>query len=327
MKNIKSFQNTLGKVTKSTFDNHAIDLFKFQAGNNPVYKAYLESLNFKPENVEKITKIPFLPIEFFKHHTIKTNDWETEIVFESSGTTQIITSKHHLQDLSYYHAHAQRIFENSFGPLADKTILALLPSYLERQGSSLVSMVDHFIQSTETNSSGFYLNDTTELIDKLSQSNKNDDIFLFGVTFALLELAENMNIDLSHVTVIETGGMKGRREEITKDELYGILNSKLGIDKIYSEYGMTELLSQTYGRNGKFPQSSSMQIYIRDINDPFTILQAGKTGGINIIDLANAHSCSFIETKDLGRINLDGTFEVLGRFDNSDLRGCNLLVS
>jgi hypothetical protein len=327
MKNIKSFLNNLGKVTKSTFDNHAIELFKFQARNNLVYKKYLNSLNLLPENVKEIAQIPFLPIEFFKKHIVKTNDWDAEIVFESSGTTQLITSKHNVQDLHFYHAHAKRIFEDKFGLLEGKTIFALLPSYLDRQGSSLVSMVDSFIQYSECDKSGFYLDNTTELIDNLSVTKKEDDIFLFGVTFALLDLAESFNVDLSHVTVIETGGMKGRRDEITKEELYDILKSRLGISKIYSEYGMTELLSQAYGRSGIFPQSSSMRIYIRDINDPFTMLQYGKTGGVNIVDLANVHSCAFIETKDLGRINQDGTFEVLGRFDNSDLRGCNLLVS
>ena len=325
MKNIKSFLNNLGKISKSTFDNHAIELFKFQARYNLVYKAYLESLNFDPNNVDKIDQIPFLPIEFFKHHTVKTNDWEDEIVFESSGTTQIITSKHHLPDLDFYHSHARKIFENKFGGLDGKSIFALLPSYLERGGSSLVSMVDSFIKSTSSKRSGFYLDNTTELIDNIAKS--EEEIFLFGVTFALLNLAENFDVDLCHVTVIETGGMKGRRDEITKEELYEVLKSRLGISKIYSEYGMTELLSQAYGKDGRFPQSSTMRIIIRDINDPFTSVKEGKTGGINIIDLANAHSCSFIETKDLGRINQDKKFEVLGRFDNSDLRGCNLLVS
>jgi phenylacetate-coenzyme A ligase PaaK-like adenylate-forming protein len=325
MKNIKSFLNNLSKINKSTFDYHAIELFKFQSKYNLVYKAYLDSLNFDPEKVNKLTQIPFLPIEFFKYHSVKTNDWETEIVFESSGTTQILTSKHYVPDLDFYHEHAREIFEDKFGRLEGMSIFALLPSYLERKASSLVSMVDSFISATKSNRSGFYLDNTLELLDNLTES--KEETFLFGVTFALLDLAENYDVDLSHVTVIETGGMKGRREEITKQELYETLKSRLGIKKIYSEYGMTELLSQAYGKDGRFPQPSSMKIFIRDINDPFDYVNDGKTGGINIIDLANAHSCSFIETKDLGRINQDETFEVLGRFDNSDLRGCNLLVS
>lgn len=325
MKNIKSFLYNLSKINKSTFDNHAIELFKFQSRYNLVYKTYLESLNFNSEKVDRISQIPFLPIEFFKHHAVKTNDWDDEIVFESSGTTQIVTSKHYLPDLEFYHAHAREIFESKFGRLKNISIFALLPSYLERGGSSLVSMVDSFIKSTSSNRSGFYLDNTAELIDNITEI--KEETFLFGVTFALLDLAENFDVDLSHVTVIETGGMKGRRDEITKEELYDILKSRLGINNIYSEYGMTELLSQAYGRDGRFPQSSVMKIIIRDINDPFTFVNEGRTGGINIIDLANAHSCSFIETKDLGRINQDETFEVLGRFDNSDLRGCNLLVS
>jgi hypothetical protein len=326
MINLKSFQNSLSKISESSFDNHAIELLKCQAGNNSVYKQYLNSLSINPVNIKKVSQIPFLPIEFFKSHAIKTNEWESQLVFESSGTTQIIRSKHHIQDVDFYHLHAKNLFESSFGHLLDKTIIALLPSYLERQGSSLVSMVNSFIQASQSAKSGFYLNNLDELVDFLN-NNQNDDVYLFGVTFALLDLASQYNLDLSHVTIIETGGMKGRREEITKEELYDLLEQNLGVQNIYSEYGMTELLSQVYGKNGRFPQSNSMKALIRDINDPYTMLTPGKTGGINIIDLANTHSCAFIETKDLGRLNADGTFEVLGRFDNSDLRGCNLLVS
>ena len=326
MLNLKSFQNSLSKISESSFDNHAIELFRYQAIYNSIYKEYLNSLGIKPVNIKKVSQIPFLPIEFFKSHTIKTNEWETQIVFESSGTTQIISSKHHIQDVEFYHLHAKHLFENSFGPLKNKTIIALLPSYLERQGSSLVSMVDSFIHTSRSAKSGFYLYNMDELVDLLSISH-DDDVYLFGVTFALLDLATQYNLKLDHVTIIETGGMKGRREEIIKEELYNLLRENLGVRKIYSEYGMTELLSQAYGENGKFSKSNSIKVLIRDINDPYAILAPGKTGGINIIDLANVHSCAFIETKDLGRLNADGTFEVLGRFDNSDLRGCNLLIS
>lgn len=326
MVNIKSFQNALSKISESSFDNHAIDLFKFQARNNKTYKDYLDSISVKLSDINEISQIPFLPIEFFKTHSIKTNEWDSQIVFESSGTTQLITSKHHVSDVEFYHLHAQHLFEKTFGPISGKTIIALLPSYLERQGSSLVSMVDSFIQTSQSAKSGFYLNELDELVQLLKES-RGEDIILFGVTFALLDLATQYNLNLEHVTIIETGGMKGRREEIVKEELYDLLREKLSVRNIYSEYGMTELLSQAYGKNGKFPQSNALKVLIRDINDPYAILEAGNTGGVNIIDLANAHSCSFIETKDVGRINADGTFEVLGRFDNSDLRGCNLLVS
>jgi hypothetical protein len=327
MINLKSFQNTLGKISDSSFDNHAMELFEYQATHNKVYKQYLNSLDIVPHIVCKIDQIPFLPIEFFKSHTIKTNEWKAQIVFESSGTTQQIPSKHHIADVEFYHLHAKEQFEDKFGPLAGKTIVALLPSYLERQGSSLVSMINYFIEQTNSRDSGFYLDELDDLVNVLIDSNNDGEIYLFGVSFALLDLAEKYNLQLDNVTIIETGGMKGRREEIIKDELYSILRSRLGVGEIYSEYGMTELLSQSYGENGIFSDSNSMRVLIRDINDPFTILTPGRTGGINIIDLANTHSCAFIETKDLGRVNEDGSFEVLGRFDNSDLRGCNLLVN
>jgi len=326
MINIKSFQNALNKISQSSFDNHAIELFKFQASYNKVYKQYLDSLGINPLHIKKVSQIPFLPIEFFKSRDIKTNEWKSQIVFESSGTTQLIPSKHHIQDVDFYHLHAEQLFENTFGALMGKTIVALLPSYLERQGSSLVSMVNSFIQKTQSTNSGFYLNELDDLINLLI-ANKDADVYLFGVTFALLDLATQYNLPLGHVTIIETGGMKGRKEEITKEELYDLLERNLGVQNIYSEYGMTELLSQAYGKNGKFAESKAMKVIIRDINDPYTLLETGKTGGINIIDLANVHSCAFIETKDLGRLNADGTFEVLGRFDNSDLRGCNLLIT
>ena len=324
--NLKSLKSSLHKINESTFDNHTIELFKYQATHNKLYQHFLDSLSIDPEKIKKVSQIPFLPIEFFKSHTIKTNEWEAEIVFESSGTSQLIRSKHYIQDLDFYHRHAEQLFEDVFGPLSGKTIVALLPSYLERQGSSLVSMADSFIRKSQSPKSGFYLNELDKLVDLLDNS-KDEEVYLFGVTFALLDLATQYKLELGHVTIIETGGMKGRREEIIKEELYNLLEQNLGVQRIYSEYGMTELLSQAYGENGKFSQGNSMKVLIRDINDPYTLLTPGKTGGINIIDLANLHSCAFIETKDLGRLNEDGTFEVLGRFDNSDLRGCNLLVS
>ena len=326
MNTIKSFQQALGKISDSEFDNHAIALFRFQAENNSIYRAYIKSLNIDLDTITVIDQIPFLPISFFNYQTIKTNDWPTEIVFESSGTTQLVTSKHHLPETDFYHSHAQQLFEEQFGTLKGKTVIGLLPSYLERKGSSLVSMVQYFIEESGSDKSGFYLDNIDEMIELMVSLESTDEVYLFGVTFALLDLARQHHLDFRHVTIIETGGMKGRREELLKEELYDLLTERLAVDKIYSEYGMTELLSQVYGERGIFKPISSMKVLIRDINDPFTLLPTGRTGGINIIDLANAHSCSFIETKDLGRVNEDNSFEILGRFDNSDLRGCNLLV-
>jgi len=326
MENINSFQNLLNKINKSNFDNHALNLFKYQARFNKVYRSYLGLLSTEPSDVKKLQEIPFLPIEFFKYHSVTTNEWPPEIVFESSGTTSSDRSHHHIKDLDFYLNNATELFERTFGKLVDMHIVALLPTYNQRQVSSLVSMVNHFIQQADPSISGFYPDDNDQLIKFLTQNREQEKIYLFGVTFALLDFAEKYELDLSHITVIETGGMKGRREEITKEELYAILAKRLNIKSIYSEYGMTELLSQAYGRDGMFVQPPSMKVLIREINDPSTLQVNSRIGGINIIDLANVHSCAFIETKDLGRINEDGTFEVLGRFDNADLRGCNLLV-
>ncbi len=323
---LKSFRNQLNKISKSTFDNHAMRLFRYQAGHNPVYKAYLEALDISAAEITSPEDIPFLPIEFFKYHEVKTGVWRTARTFASSGTTGMVRSRHLLDDEAFYHHHAATIFEHYFGPLAGKVILALLPSYLERSDSSLVSMVRYFIERSGRPESGFYLHNLDELAARLQQLAGSEQVVLFGVTFALLQLAEAYKLHLPQLTVIETGGMKGRGEEITREELIERLQGGLGTDRIYSEYGMTELLSQAYGRYGRFVAPPAMRILIRDINDPFAQLPAGRTGGINIIDLANVHSCAFVETKDLGRLQADGTFEVLGRFDNADLRGCNLLV-
>ncbi len=328
MQDAKSLLNFLTVSNESNFETQALAVFRWQAVNNPVYNQYLNHLGVNISAIGKLEEIPFLPISFFKTHTIKSNDWVGEKVFESSGTSGMTTSKHHVKDLDFYHTHAQTLFESIFGNLTDLHILALLPSYLERDNSSLVSMVQLFIDKSGSEQSGFYLNNLLELADVLAELKASEKkVILFGVTFALLDLAEKFGLDLSHITVIETGGMKGRREEITRDELYEILQEKLHIKAMYSEYGMTELLSQAYGKNAKFNSSTSLQVLIREVSDPFSLAAIGKTGGVNVIDLANVNTCAFIETQDLGRINRDGTFEVLGRFDNSDLRGCNLLVS
>ncbi len=328
MQDAKSLLNYLPNINEFNFETHALAIFHLQAVNNKVYSSYLKYLGVNVSSINKIEDIPFLPISFFKNHTIKTNDWNAEKVFESSGTSGMQTSKHAIKEVGFYHTHAQMLFENTFGSLKGMHILALLPSYLERDNSSLVSMVKYFIDKSGSPFSGFYLDNIDELADRLIQLKKEDKkVVLFGVTFALLGLAENYDLDLSHITLIETGGMKGRREEVTREDLYKILKDRLNIKHIYSEYGMTELLSQAYGKNAIFRTPIIMKVIIREVSDPFSVAANGKTGGVNIIDLANVNTCSFIETQDLGRNNDDGSFEILGRFDNSDLRGCNLLIS
>ena len=319
----KSFKQKVIYVNHSSFEDLAIEIFKFQADKNPIYAKYINFLGKKPEKINSVKEIPFLPIEFFKHHRVITEYWEPTIYFESSGTTGSQPSTHYLRDLDFYLNHAKRTFEEVYGPINTFRILALLPSYLERKHSSLIAMISSFIEEA-VDGSGFYLGNYENLRGYLED--KRQKTILWGVTFALLEMAESYPIDLSEFMVIETGGMKGRREEITRNELHTYLKNSLNIDEVHAEYGMTELLSQAYGANGIFKPGKTMKIQIRDINDPFENLPPGKTGGINVIDLANIHSCSFIETKDLGRLYPDGSFEVLGRFDNSDLRGCNLMI-
>lgn len=324
----ESFLNKLSKINQYNFESHALRLFHWQAEHNSIYSSYIKNLGINTSDTGSIDKIPFLPISFYKEHAIKTNDWMEEKVFESSGTTGKHASKHYIRDISFYHSHALHHFENEFGRIDEMHVLALLPSYLERDNSSLISMVQHLITESGSDKSGFYLDNYDELVEVLvSLKNDKKKTVLFGVTFALLDLAEKYNVNLSHVTLIETGGMKGRREELTREELYKKLNHSLHFGRIYSEYGMTELLSQAYGKNAQFKLPDCMKVVIREVNDPFSQAPLGKTGGINVIDLANVHTCAFIETQDLGRQFEDGTFEVLGRFDNSELRGCNLLVS
>ena len=328
MPDAKSFLQSLSKINQYNFETHALELFHWQAKYNPVYRTYIEELGVSSQQIHSLSAIPFLPISFFKQHCIKTNEWKAEKVFESSGTTGMHTSKHFVKDLNFYQVHSKKLFEEVFGSTKDMHILALLPSYLERGTSSLVGMVSHLIESTNSPYSGFYLHNYQQLADTLiGLKNNPGKTILFGVTFALLDLAEQFDLDLSYVTLIETGGMKGRREEITRGELYKMLKTRLNFKDIYSEYGMTELLSQAYGKNGSFKAPGSMEIFIREVNDPFSFTTIGKAGGVNVVDLANVHTCAFIETQDLGRKFEDGTFEVLGRFDNSELRGCNLLVS
>ncbi len=327
MERFKSFASSLYSVNETNFNDIALEVFHFQAQYNPVYNAYITALGRDHRKVNTIQDIPFLPISFFKTQSIKTGEWNPEVEFLSSGTTEIIASRHEVWNLDFYLSIAERIFEEQFGPLDQYHIFALLPSYLERKGSSLISMIEHFIKKSKSRISGFYLKNHDELISVLKDKNQDRKVILWGVSFALLDLAELGKLDLSQCMIFETGGMKGRRKEMVREEFHRYLKERFNANHIHSEYGMTELLSQAYSKGeGYFTAPAWMKIIIRDINDPFAIGLKGKTGGINVIDLANFHSCAFIETQDLGNLGQDGRFEVLGRFDNSDLRGCNLLV-
>lgn len=327
MNKFNSFKESLFKVNAENFEKHALQLFIFQANYNPIYKQYIGNINIKPENINSLENIPFLPIEFFKTQTVKTLNWESEVVFESSGTTGEIRSKHHIEDSEFYNQVSKKFFEDKYGKLKDLNVMALLPSYLERENSSLVAMVSYFIKESESVYSGFYLYNVDELVENIIElKDKSKPIILIGVSFALLDLAERLKSNFSDVIVMETGGMKGRREELTRDELHSVLKESFSIKAVHSEYGMTELLSQAYGKeDGIFEPPPWMKVLIRDPNDPFNLTDQDRTGGVNIIDLANIHSCAFVETQDLGRKIGTDRFTILGRFDNSDIRGCNLL--
>mgnify|MGYP000845257944 FL=1 len=312
----------------SDFEKLSLDIFRFQATHNLVYNQYLNLLNIDVEAIQKINKIPFLPIQFFKSHKIFSSREKHQKIFLSSGTTGSIQSKHFVSDLSIYEESFTKGFEYFYGDIKEYTVLALLPSYLERDGSSLIYMVADLIQKSKKPKSGFYLHNLEELGENLRiLDEKSEKVLLIGVSFALLDLVESYNFKLKNTIVMETGGMKGRRKELIREELHEILTKGFGVPSIHSEYGMTELLSQAYSKgNGIFECPPWMKILTRDPEDALTILPEGKSGGINVIDLANFNSCSFIATQDLGKTFADGTFEVLGRFDNSDIRGCNLLV-
>jgi len=310
------------------FEKMALEVFQFQAENNLVYKEFITLLNIDIHRVEKIEEIPFLPIQFFKSHKVVSSEEAVQQVFLSSGTTGSEQSKHFVTDLSIYEESFTKGFEHFYGAIEDYTVLALLPSYLERDGSSLIYMVNDFIQKSKKKKSGFYLDNLEELAQNLVELDKNNEkVLLIGVSFALLDLVEKHKFQLKNTIVMETGGMKGRRKELIRSALHQILREGFGIENIHSEYGMTELLSQAYSKgNGIFECPPWMKILTRDTEDALTILPEGKSGGINIIDLANINSCSFIATQDLGKTYKNGTFEVLGRFDNSDIRGCNLMM-
>ena len=310
------------------FNKRALEIFQFQAKNCIVYKEFLNLLQIDINEVKTIDQIPFLPIQFFKSHKIVASQESVQRVFLSSGTTGNTQSKHYITDVSIYKKSFTKGFENFYGPIEEFTVLALLPSYLERDGSSLIYMVNDLIEKSKNPKSGFYLNNFSALHKNLIELDKNNEkVLLIGVSFALLDLVEMFNFKLKNTIIMETGGMKGRRKELIREELHQVLCGGFGVEKIHSEYGMTELLSQAYSKgNGIFECPPWMKIITRDTEDALTILPQGKTGGINVIDFANINSCSFIATQDLGKTYKNGTFEVLGRFDDSDIRGCNLMV-
>ncbi|MGH2622903.1 MAG: acyl transferase, partial [Sphingobacterium sp.] len=293
-----------------------------------IYQQYLQLIKVKPVEVKHYTEIPFLPIQFFKTQKIIRNGYVPEITFSSSGTTGSVVSKHLVSDINWYKRSFQRTFKQFYGPIKDIAILALLPSYLERSGSSLIYMIEDLISNSTQKESNFFLYNHEELYQNLIELKKaQKKTILIGVTYALLDFLENYQIDFPQLIVMETGGMKGKRKEMVREELHTILCNGFGVQTIHSEYGMTELLSQGYSTgHGSFLTPNWLKILIRDPNDPLSLLNEQKTGAINVIDLANYNSCSFIATQDLGRKFTDGTFEILGRFDNSDIRGCNLLV-
>ena len=310
------------------FDQTALQVFQHQVQHCPIYKAFIDGLGLNAAHIQSVDEIPFLPVEFFKAHTIKSTDAADEVIFTSSGTTGMITSSHHVSDVDWYVQSFRRAFEIFYGDIKNYTVLALLPAYLEREGSSLIYMAQDFITQSANPASGFFLYNHQELYDiLLKQKASGKPTLLIGVTFALLDFIGNYQMDFPELIVMETGGMKGRRKEMIREELHSTLCAGFGVSAIHSEYGMTELLSQAYSKGeGIFNCPAWMKIITRDTNDPFTLVDTGKTGGVNIIDLANINSCSFIATQDLGKVYEDGSFEVLGRFDNSDIRGCNLLV-
>ena len=322
-------QNAVFNIqNQSDFKTCALQVFRHQFKNNAIYRSFCDLLYIHSSDVKEIEEIPFLPIQFFKSHAVLSSTQAVKETFTSSGTTGSSVSKHMVTDLSWYTKSYTKGFEYFYGPIEEYTVLGLLPNYLERDGSSLIYMVDDFIKKSNKPASGFYLNNLTELSKTLiALDKKGEKVLLIGVTFALLDLIERQQFKLQNTIIMETGGMKGRRKEIIRNELHEILCAGFGVSKIYSEYGMTELLSQGYSSgDGVFDCPPWMKILARDTEDALTMVGTNKTGGLNVIDLANYNSCSFIATQDLGKVDNNGRFEVLGRFDHSDIRGCNLMV-
>ena len=313
---------------EATFSEVALAVFNHQAKNCAVYHDYIHHLKIDTTLINHYEQIPFLPISFFKSHEVLSSTAKAEVVFSSSGTTGQITSKHLVTDLKVYEESFNRAFKQFYGDPKEICLLALLPSYLEREGSSLIYMVDDLLKQSEHPLSGYFLHNLDELFAALNALKKSGQkTILIGVTYALLDFVEQFKIDFPELIVMETGGMKGKRKEMVREELHHDLYAGFGVKQIHSEYGMTELLSQGYSYgDGIFNCPPWMKILLRDTSDPLSLLQGKQTGGINVIDLANINSCSFIATQDLGKTYPDSSFEVLGRFDNADIRGCNLLV-
>ncbi len=314
--------------SSATFNKVAFSVFKYQFEHNKVYRSFCDLLYKHPSDIVHVEDIPFLPIQFFKSHPIVSQQGTADLIFSSSGTTGNNMSKHFVAEASIYEKSYCGAFHRFYGNIEEYTVLALLPSYLERQGSSLVYMVNDLINRSKKTASGFYLDNFDELAKVLKNlDNQGGKVLLIGVSFALLDLVEKYSFSLKNTVVMETGGMKGRRKELIRADLHAILCNGFGVSTIHSEYGMTELLSQAYSTGeGIFKCPPWMKVYTRDAENPLRILPHNKTGGVNVIDLANINSCSFIATQDLGKTFKNETFEILGRFDHSDIRGCNLLL-
>lgn len=325
--NETNFLNSIFLANVHNFEELALQLFQHQHRNCKVYHQYCNYLNINPNNVTTLSNIPFLPVSFFKTHDVTTGVYEPQEIFYSSATSGSIRSKHFVKDISIYERSFLTAFELEYGNPNKYAVLCLLPSYLERNGSSLVSMAQKLIEKSEHPQSGFYLYNHAELFEHLTQLlTKKTHILLLGVTFALLDFAAKFPSDLKNTIVMETGGMKGKRKEMIRTEVHQLLQQQFQVDHVHSEYGMTELLSQAYSKkNGRFKSPSWMHVVITDSTDTLQPIEIGKTGVVNIIDLANVHSCAFIQTQDIGKVNTDGTFEIAGRLDQSDMRGCSLL--
>lgn len=323
---MQAIVNNIFSVHEQSFTETALEIFRYQYATNVVYKNWVDTLHVDIDKVDKLENIPFLPVQLYKTHHVTAGNFIPQVIFESSGTTNNSTSKHLVKDITLYHKSYQGAFERLYGDVRGWCILGLLPSYLERKGSSLVLMVDNLVNRTNHQLSGFYLDDFEKLADTLEKLEaQQQKTLLIGVTFALLDFAESLPMKLKYTTIMETGGMKGRRQEMVREEVHAILKKQFSVEFIHSEYGMTELLSQAYAKqDGVFSTVPWMKVLIRDEEDPFNISATGR-GGLNIIDLANVHSCSFIATEDAGECLPDGTFVVNGRIDNSDIRGCSLM--
>jgi len=324
---IKEFKERLFRLSSENVNQYAIELFKFQSKHNQIYRHYLENLRIDYHSINRVEEIPFLPIRFFKEQkVVVSSDLLQETVFKSSGTGGE-RSQHFVHDVAFYLKHAQRLFEASYGAFEDYHILALLPSYIAQGDSSLVAMVDHFIRLSHSDISGFYLESLEELHHALQRAVRSGrKVIVWGVTYALLDFVEQYSLSYPDLIVMETGGMKGRRKEMTREEVHQRLTAGFGVAQIHSEYGMTEMLSQAYSMGkGIFQSSLALQLSVRQINDPFQSVATGKQGILKVMDLANIESCAFIETQDLGIQHEDNSFEVIGRVDNSDIRGCSLM--